>query len=288
MSELNRHVEAKGGVAATWELYEFGLTRRTLSDAVLLGHLTRVRQGWYCNPWLEPDAQQAIRVGGQLACSSAASFWNLWVPATDGALHVAVDANACQLRTRTSYRTPRALDDSTARVHWSGRDHTVSRAVVSPVTALAQVALCHSTEFALVVAESALNRGVVTAAEWAALLERLPQSRGTRLAAATGASGSGIESMFVHRLSKLGVPVRQQVYIDGVGYVDAVLGERLIVELDGEAYHRDAARDRRRDAVSSVTGYRVLRFLANQVVRDWQLVEDAVVAALVRGDHLAA
>lgn len=288
MLELQRFIEGRGGLAATWELHEFGMTRRSLEDVLRAGAITRVRQGWYCNPWLEVPAQQAVRVGGQLACSSAATFWNLWVPPTTDALHIAVDPNACQLRTRTSHRTRLTANDSSTCLHWTGRDGTVSRAVVSPLTALKQVIGCHQPEFALVVAESALNRGLVSQTEWDALLERLPRNGVRAVAGATGASGSGIESMFVHRIKRLGAPVRQQKFISGVGYVDVVLGEKLIVELDGEAFHRDAARDRRRDAVSSISGYRVLRFLANQVLHEWQLVEDAVVAALSRGDHRAA
>ncbi|MET0589922.1 MAG: DUF559 domain-containing protein, partial [Naasia sp.] len=210
----------------------------------------------------------------------------LWVPDGDPRLHVAVEPDACQLREPGSYR--RRLSDPSVEVHWTGRDETSSRVVVPPATALRQIAACQPPDVLHVVAESALNRGRVSSAQWEAIESTLPLLVRRRLGPVTGLSGSGIESMFVARVRALGIEIRQQVKLPGVGYVDVVIGDRLIVELDGERFHRDAARDRHRDAVSSALGYRVLRFLANQVVHDWPIVEAAVIAALLRGDHRTA
>jgi very-short-patch-repair endonuclease len=288
MFELHRRIEEVGGVIATWELHELGFGRRGIERLLEAGAVDRVRQGWYCNPWLEESARQAARVGGQLGCCSAAAFWRLWVPTMPDVLHVSVDPNACQLRERTDHRKRRSESDETVRVHWAGRDLSQSRVAVPPLVALEQICFCQPAEFALVAVESALNRGVIGASEWKGVLDRLPQDRGRLLAHASGLSGSGIETMFTNRIRRLGLTVRQQVFISGVGYVDAIIGERLVIELDSELYHQDQARDRRRDAVASIEGFRSLRFLANQVTREWQVVEDAVMAAVSRGDHLPA
>ncbi len=51
--------------------------------------------------------------------------------------------------------------------------------------------------------------------------------------------------------------------------VDLMIGERLIVEVDGREHHSDPVafeRDRVRDARLSALGYRVLRFSCNQVM----------------------
>jgi very-short-patch-repair endonuclease len=54
--------------------------------------------------------------------------------------------------------------------------------------------------------------------------------------------------------------------------VDAVWKEhRLVVELDGYEFHRTRAafeRDRRRDAILAVEGYRILRFIHLTAKRD--------------------
>ncbi|HEY8317974.1 MAG TPA: DUF559 domain-containing protein [Amnibacterium sp.] len=89
-------------------------------------------------------------------------------------------------------------------------------------------------------------------------------------------------------MAKLGVLVQQQVAIEGVGFVDCLIGERLVIELDSIAHHSDPTADRHRDALLSALGYRVLRFMAKQVDESWPEVEEAVLAAISRGDHLAA
>lgn len=71
-------------------------------------------------------------------------------------------------------------------------------------------------------------------------------------------------------------PPRMNVVIAGIE-VDAAWREaRLIVELDGYAFHRTRARfedDRRRDATLQRAGYRVVRFTYRQVVEqpEWVL-----------------
>ncbi len=286
MVDLARFIESRGAVAATWELHTVGMNKYSIRAAVASGTILRVRQGWYCNPWLEQDAQRAARVGGQLACASAAQHLGLWVPEWDGALHVSVDPDACQLREPTDHR--RRLSSTEVHVHWTGADSGFSRVVVSPLTAVRQIAHCMPTDFLHVVAESALNRRAITPAEWDGVLASLPSRVRAALPSVSTASGSGIESIFVSRIRALGLVVEQQVMLPGVGIVDVVIGKHLVVELDGAQFHRDDARDRRRDAVCSTLGYRVLRFLANQVTREWPLVEAAVIAAVVRGDHLRA
>ena len=89
-------------------------------------------------------------------------------------------------------------------------------------------------------------------------------------------------------LRRAGIRVRQQFHVPGVGYVDCLIGERLIIELDSMAHHADPTADRRRDALLSARGFRVLRFMYSQVMDRWPEVERAVLAAISRGDHLPA
>jgi len=76
------------------------------------------------------------------------------------------------------------------------------------------------------------------------------------------------------------------VPIAGVGLVDLLVECRVVVELDGFAYHsgrREYREDRRRDRELLAQGYLVLRFTWEDVMRDPGEVVRAVRAALARG-----
>lgn len=85
------------------------------------------------------------------------------------------------------------------------------------------------------------------------------------------------------------VELRQQVRVRGIGRVDFLIGDGLVIEVDGAEFHTsrtDFEEDRRRDALLSALGYRVLRFSYNQIASRWPEVEAAIRAAVARGDHL--
>ena len=86
-----------------------------------------------------------------------------------------------------------------------------------------------------------------------------------------------------------GVPIRQQVVLAGRP-VDVLIGERLVVQLDGFAYHSTPA-DRERDVAHDrellALGYSILRFTYSEVVYNWPKVERDVARAIAQGQHLA-
>jgi very-short-patch-repair endonuclease len=285
MTPLQHRIEHLGGLAKTAELHTAGLGRTAIATAVSTGEIQRIRQAWYANPWLPADQSRAARVGGQLACSSAAASLGLWEPRVER-LHVCVEPDARALRAPGSYRSLLAQQQDVV-VHWTGLDPAGTRTLVSPSRCLRQIAACETPEVALIVAESALHRRRISRREWESVLASMPRRVRRVLAAASGASESGSESAFVHRMARIGVRVRQQVVIPGVGRVDGLIGERLVIELDSYRYHSDPAADRHRDALLSSLGYRVLRFMYSQVMFAWPEVEAAVLASMARGDHLA-
>ena len=82
---------------------------------------------------------------------------------------------------------------------------------------------------------------------------------------------------------RAGLRVEPQVFVAGVGWVDLVVEGRVVVEVDGFAYHADAkqfALDRRRDAALVAMGYRVLRFTWVDVVTRPAYVVEMVRRAL--------
>ncbi len=88
----------------------------------------------------------------------------------------------------------------------------------------------------------------------------------------------------------MNLTVRTQVHITGVGRVDLLIGDRLIVELDGREYHGlddSRHRDLCRDANAAIWDYATLRFDYAMVMHDWDLVEAAIRAQVTAGRHLA-
>ena len=121
------------------------------------------------------------------------------------------------------------------------------------------------------------------------MLAQLPFGIAARLALAGRVSESGGESLLLYDLHERGITVAQQVSIAGVGRVDMLVGDRLILEVDGAKFHTaraDFEEDRRRDAASSALGFRTLRFSHSQVERRDPVVMASILAAVARGDHL--
>ena len=288
LSSISDSIRRKGGLAATFELYRAGHTRRELSHAVSSRQILRVRQGWYSHPDTNPRFLEAARVGGRLTCLSGVGQHGIWqYPSTE--LHVAVQSHACRLR--DPHRMTVRLAETTppdVRVHWAAADAAGSRFLIDPIGCLADLILCQPAEITITAADSALRGRHITPAQWRNLLRRMPAARTPGLDQVEARCESGIESLTRFRLLPFGLDIRTQVPLSGVGRVDFVIGQRLVIEVDGAQYHTDPKKfedDRRRDAVLSLLGYRVLRFSYRQVIHHWAQVEAAILAAVIRGDH---
>jgi very-short-patch-repair endonuclease len=282
MSRLRAHIRKLGGAAATHELYAIGTTLDQLRIAVRLHEIRRIRQGWYIDPDTPAAVADALRVGGRATCMTAVELHGLWTMTTTGAVHVAVPPNACQLRAPGDYRRRLGDAHSDAVVHWNDERTGGSRLAVSIPHALLDLAGCSGLEAAFVAAESALARGLMSRGEWAEACARAPAAVRIVLGRAGAASGSITESTFSFRIRGAGLRIRTQVQI-GADRVDFVIGERLVVEVDGREFH-ERERDYDRDARLSARGYRVIRFSYRQVMFEWAAVEASLLAAVARGD----
>jgi very-short-patch-repair endonuclease len=298
MHPISRAITSRGGLAATFELRADGFTRAQLGAAVASREIVRVRHGWYVSRGIHPLLAQAARVGGRLTCVNGLALHGAWECPSEE-LHVAVPPHACRLRDRNDART-RLADEGNplVRVHWraeppaSRLPSTVgpiaTRLLLDPIACLEHAIGCQPPEVVTAVADSLLRARPHLRVEWARLCERSPAAHRHFLRHVDGVCESGTESLFWFRMRRFRLPLRRQVRIAGVGRVDFLIGEWLVIEVDGAAYHTDPARfegDRHRDAVLSSIGYRVLRFSYRQVMSDWSEVEAAVLAAVLRGDH---
>ena len=85
------------GVAETRELRDRGIRPTQLAAAVAAEDVLRVRRGWYALPETPAALLTAVRIGGRLACVSAAAHYG-WATPERHAVHVCVAENASRLR----------------------------------------------------------------------------------------------------------------------------------------------------------------------------------------------
>lgn len=274
---LMRWMREHDHVAHSSTLRAAGFSAHEVKEAVRHGQLRRVRRSWLVTSEVSPERLAAASVGGRATCVSAAAARGLWTPARGvDAFHVAVPHSASRIQT-----------DGILVHRATGPAPVASRATVEPlINVLFHVARCLEPADALAVWESALRLRVTDSDELSRVVWR--SRRAAEIAAtADSLSDSGLESHFIALMRLIGVTVTQQVWIDGHP-VDALIGERLVIQLDGFAHHQ--ARDRRRDIAAdarlTLRGYTVLRFDYHQVLFQPETVQQTVLTAIAQGLHL--
>lgn len=275
------------GVVSTGQLLSLGLSRRAISRRVSAGRLHRIHLGVYAvghrllssrGRW-----QAAVLAGGPgavLSHSAAASLWDLRAIG-QAAIDVTVPARGRRRQPRIVIHQARCLDP---------RDVTSRERI--PVTTVSRTLL----DVAEILDRRQLERTFEQAERLRLLdlqaLERmLARSTGRRGVRALGAlvreattappTRSELERRFLEFCRSSGLP-RPCVNVLVAGMeVDAHWpAQRLVVELDGHAFHRTRAafeRDRVRDARLQLAGQRVLRITHRRLEQ-----EPAVVAGTVR------
>ncbi|MGJ3510117.1 endonuclease domain-containing protein [Enemella sp. A6] len=119
--------------------------------------------------------------------------------------------------------------------------------------------------------------------------EEAERMLGSRLAGLLDASGSGTETLVRLRLRGLNIKVRPQVRIKDVGWVDFVIGDRLVLEVDSREHHASRSgyhNDRRRDKRLVELGYLVLRITWEDVMFEWDSVVQSILALVRARKHL--
>ena len=269
---------SKRGIAHTSEARAAGFTAREIATLVSSGEAHRERRSWLVARGTDDRRVRAIRVGGRPTCISAAKMSDLWTP-DHHELHVAVVANASR------------LDHTGLRLHWAPGPAPVGRLTVAEpmINVLFQVARCVPRDDALAVWESAIRQKQVDPRT----LTRIAwhSSAAAELAQiASALSDSGLETRFADGVRRAGISIRQQVRLEGHP-VDGLIGDFLVVQLDGFEHHRSAAARRRdiaHDARLTLRGYTVLRFDFEQVYFHWDEVLATIQMAMAQGLHLAA
>lgn len=258
------------GVVTTRQLAAAGIGERAVAHRVANGRLTRIFRGVYrVGPVTAPHGLETAAVlatGGVLSHHSAAALWG-FRPPHEGDPHVTVQNR--EARSRPGLRVHRTASLNAAVLN--GLPLTTPARTLHDLTPLLAP---HELDRAV---EEAVIRGLVTPQQlttWPALRRatieepQITRSEGERRLRA------------LIRAARL---PRPQTNTTVAGWeVDAVWhARRLVVEVDGFAYHGNRAafeRDRRRDAALVAAAYRVVRITWRQLVDE----PHAVVALLAR------
>lgn len=252
---------------------QLGLNAQQVAHAVASGEILRVRKGWYATPGTPELEILACRLGGSLTAFSAIKAHGLWVW-TDR-VHVRVPRNAARLK---------APGQSICR-HWGngplcGTDD-LERAIH-------EASHC-GTQLELVTAlDSALDTYQLDWGDLAAMARVGSSKLRTAIQAASVGMQSGYETKMKLFLRSQQIRFVAQALIAGVGRVDFLVGNRLVIEMDGFAYHSQAefTKDRQRDIELVRRGYRVIRISSAMARDDWDAVCAKLMEVVRRREHV--
>lgn len=282
--DLEQTIERLGGVASLEQLRARGFDRADILAVRRRGGVSKVRRGWCALRSADADVVAAVRIRGQATCITATRALGLWTH-DDGRLHVAIPGNGSRLNPRDDDAPPAHLDPTVA-VHWRSRTAAPTMARQPLRDVLAHVVECQPPELAVAVLDSAVHRGRCSLAWMRSAIDG--SARGRWLAPLVDPSAdAGGESIVRFRLRAAQVRVVPQFRVDGLGRRDFLVGDRLIVEVDGREHHalvEGFARDRWLDRELQLRGYDVLRFTYAEVLYDWDRVL-ATIMRLVDGDR---
>jgi very-short-patch-repair endonuclease len=256
-----------------------GRSRRSIEASVAAGSLRRLRRGVYARNDACAAAVTAAEHGGTLACVSAARHLGLWVLDEAVTVHVWLHGDG--------HRRHRAECDCIE--HWDGDTDAAAFIPPSIPRLLRQILTCFGVEAFFVALESALRKKLLTTSDRAWLNASTNHAAREAIEHARSDADSGLESLLRWRLRGRGLRIRSQVVIDTVGTVDFVIGDRLLIEVDGKPNHASPAKrhkDLVRDANAAARDFITLRFDYAMVVHDWPLVERAILAQVAAGRHL--
>jgi very-short-patch-repair endonuclease len=285
-ARIARIAARQHGVVSRAQLLAVGVGPHAIKYRVAHNRLHRLHNGVYAVGFIPatplPRAMAAVLAGGPqavLSHRSAAALWEL------GRWTMPLELTAPAKRARRGIHCHKSVlsrEDTTTN---HGLPVTTpARTLVDLADVLDDRALTRATNEAQV-------RGLVTAEQIAEQVSRSPGRRAqTRLSlhlpGHNAPTRSVLEDRFLELLREHGLPapaVNQRVH----GHeVDALwLRQKLIVELDGRAFHDHAdafEHDRARDATLLAAGYRVMRITWARLRQD-PAAEAATLRALLYG-----
>lgn len=282
-------VAAAGGVCPVAKLRVSGVSREHIAEAIASRRVSRVRRGWIATPGANPEAVRAVRVGGFATAATVVRMHGIPVP-DDDLLHVRVARGASRLRAPDLASSGlRALDRDHDRVCLHHRSDPVAVAAVDPLPlALAELLNCASPETAITVLDAALSSGRLSMPELDEVRALSAPSRHRTIESSDAGSESIIETKVRMLLRSRRIRFRSQAPIADVGRVDLLVGDRLVIEVDGSRFHAgddEFESDRRRDFELAIRGYLVVRLSYRMVMEHWEATSAQLLGIIARGEH---
>ena len=278
-------VRKLGGTARTSGLRAAGVARADLTHAVREGLLLRPRNGVYALPETSRSVIEALSHRGTIACVTAARDFGLWMldDAGEEPVHTWVRPRHSPTRLVID---PDVEEGSCCVFHRDIPADDPSLGRVGIVHCLVQILRCKGDEAFFAALESALRQDLIDEPGRDRLRGHVPLRTRWMVDFARSDADSGLESLLRLRLHRHGISLASQVEVPGVGRVDFVIGDCLIIEADGGTHDGPARhRDRVRDTVAMALGFVTLRVDYALIIHDWALVEDAILAAVRRNLH---
>ncbi|MFE1645807.1 endonuclease domain-containing protein [Microbacterium sp. P01] len=280
MSDVRDWIRGRGGIAHRHDAVRAGHSLAAVRAVMRMAGVAVLRRAWIALPEAPADLVLAARAGGRVGCISLARRRQWWMPEDvehRTHLHVLPGSGS-------------SGHDSTEPVH---RHWTIPLAPIptpgllsSVEDALSHIAQCLPYDAALAVWESAirvekLHVDAIRTIPWRTLAAR------SLAEDVQGLADSGLEMLVVIPLRRTGLRIRQQVVI-ARRPVDVLVGERLVIQIDGYEFHSSSAqraKDIAHDAELRLRGYTVLRFSYAQIVHNWPAVEAVVRRAVAARLH---
>jgi very-short-patch-repair endonuclease len=276
--------ERQHGIVTRRQLLAVGLGSRAIEERLARGLLHRVHRGVYAVGHRVPlplgrEMAAMLACGERAAVShrSAAVLWELLAPQR-GPIHVTVPTQRRSRAAIRAHHSPLPSTDVTRR-------HGIR--ITTPARTLADLAAsADERELERAVAEALRRRLVSERALRAEARRGRPGASALRavLDAGPAFTRSEAERRMLALIRAAGLPRPEANARVGRYEVDLLWpAERLIVEVDGYAFHggrRSFELDRARDRALTTAGYRVLRFTWRAIEGEKEAVVASVAAAL--------
>jgi very-short-patch-repair endonuclease len=277
-------VTAHNGIAHSSTLRAAGVSDSMVSLAVARGDVARIRNGWVATGSAPPALVNAVRVGGRLSCVTLLRTHGIWC-VDDRLTHLSTSRRPGRLRSPSGVPLTNPARWG-LRIHPAEGRHDPSRTADTVDEALLHLFACQPRDDVIASLDSALNLGLTTLSR----LSELPLTARYRayLDLLDPSAQSGLESKARLGFHRRGIRCRSQVLIAGVGRVDLLIGDRLVIECDGLTWHSSTNahdEDCRRDLELHRLGYIVIRVTYRQVMFGWADVDEVVRGYVSRHEH---